>query len=189
MDDFANDEEATILENFARGVGEIDRALDAVTKTKLLGQSQHQVAGRDDSAVPADLVDDVAAIMRLDLFLNAGHYLRSTEVEFVARSRAAGDEVRAHPPMSPSAGDPQLVSRSILGMWERPDGDCDTLGGSGLKGPPALFHQQRTFRLLKAGGGNHKTRIGIGRFRVVHAPDRRPDGRILRHRVGDVHWR
>ena len=96
MNDLADDEKAAILENLARGVGEIDRALDAVTKTKLLGQPHGQVADRDDPAVAPDLFDDVAAVMRLDLFLHCRHDLRGAEVDFVARSGAAGDEVRAH---------------------------------------------------------------------------------------------
>ena len=44
MNDLADDEEAAILENLARGVGEIDRALDAVTKSKLLRQPHRHVA-------------------------------------------------------------------------------------------------------------------------------------------------
>ena len=54
MNDFAEDEEAAVLENFARGIGEIDGALDAVTKAELLGQSHGHVTDGNDTAVGAD---------------------------------------------------------------------------------------------------------------------------------------
>ena len=44
MNDLADDEEPAILENLARGVGEIDRALDAVAKAELLRQPHGHVA-------------------------------------------------------------------------------------------------------------------------------------------------
>lgn len=97
MNDFADNEEAAILENFAGCISEIDCALDPVTETKLLGQPDGDVADRNDSAAPADHVDDVASIMRLDLFLNRGHYLRGAEIDLVARGRPAGNKVGAHP--------------------------------------------------------------------------------------------
>ena len=49
VNDFAEDKEPAVLENFARGIGQIDRALDAVTKAKLLRQSHSHVANANDS--------------------------------------------------------------------------------------------------------------------------------------------
>ena len=96
MNDLADDEEPAILENFARRIGEIDRALDAVTKTELLRQPHRRVAHGDDAAGAPDFVDDVAAVMRLDLFLHGRHHLRRAQVHFLARRCAAGDQIRAH---------------------------------------------------------------------------------------------
>ena len=96
VNDLADDEEPAIFENFARGVGEIDGALDAVTKTKLLGQPHGRVAHRNNSALPPHFIDNVAAIMRLDLLLHRRHHVGRAQVYLLARRRAAGDEVRAH---------------------------------------------------------------------------------------------
>ena len=96
MNDLAENEKPAILENLARGIGEIDRALDAVTKAELLRQPHGHVANREDAAGAADLVHDVAAIMRLDLLLHRRHHFRRAQVHFLARGRAAGDKISAH---------------------------------------------------------------------------------------------
>ena len=96
MNDFADDEEAAVFENFARGVSEIDRALDAVAKTKLLRQPHRRFADFDDSALSTHFVDNIAAVMLLDLLLHRGHDVRRAQVHFLARGRSAGNEVGAH---------------------------------------------------------------------------------------------
>ena len=63
VNDFADDEEATVLKNFAGGIGEIDGALDAVTKSKLLGQSHRHIADGNNPAVAPNPLDDIAAVM------------------------------------------------------------------------------------------------------------------------------
>ena len=93
MNDLADDEEAAILENLAGGVGKIDGAFDAVTKTELLRQPHGDVAATQDAARAPDLVHDVAAVMRFDLLLHGRHHLRRAQVHFLARRRAAGDEI------------------------------------------------------------------------------------------------
>src|SRR3954471_7415508 len=95
MNDLADDKELAFLEHFPGAVREIDGSLDAVTKTKLLGQPHRGVAGANDPALPANLVDDVAAVMRFDLFLHRRHDIRRAQIHFLARCGAAGNEVRA----------------------------------------------------------------------------------------------
>src|SRR5438094_3593683 len=96
VNDLADNEESTFFENLARGVSKIDRALDAVTKTELFCQSHGRVADFNNPAGATDFIDNVAAIMLLDLFLHRGHHVRRTQVDLFARRRSAGNEVRAH---------------------------------------------------------------------------------------------
>src|SRR5207249_10180650 len=63
VNDFADDEEAAVLKNFARGVGEIDGALDAVAESKLLGQPHRHITNGNDAAVTANSIDHIAAVM------------------------------------------------------------------------------------------------------------------------------
>src|SRR5205085_951277 len=58
-------------------------------------QPRSLICCKVETAVP-NFVDDVAAIMRLDLLLHGGHHLRRAQVYFLARRRAAGDEVGGH---------------------------------------------------------------------------------------------
>ena len=83
------------LKYFARGIGEIDRAFDAIAKPELLRQPHGRFADRKDAAGATDLVDDVAPVMRLDLFLHGRHHLRRAQVHFLMRRRAAGDQICA----------------------------------------------------------------------------------------------
>src|SRR5437868_15351922 len=92
MNDFSHNEQPAIFENLASSIGQIDRALHAVTEAKLLGQSHSGVSNRNDSAGAPDFFDDVAAIVRLDLLLHRRHYVGSTQVHFLARSRAARNQ-------------------------------------------------------------------------------------------------
>ena len=96
MNDLADNKKPAIFENFARRIGEIDRALDPVTKTKLFRQAHGRVAHGNDPARAPDLIDDVAAIMRLDLLLHGRHHVGRTQVHLLARRRAAGNQIRAH---------------------------------------------------------------------------------------------
>src|SRR5690348_4791363 len=96
MNDFADDEKPALLENFARGIREIDRALDAVTKAKLFRESHRSVANFDNAAGAPDLVDNVATVVLLNLLLDGSHHVRCTQVHLLARRRSAGNEVRAH---------------------------------------------------------------------------------------------
>src|SRR5437764_15277127 len=63
VNDFADDEEAAVRENFAGGVGEIDGALDTVTKSKLLRQSHGHITDGNDAAVASNPIDHIAAVM------------------------------------------------------------------------------------------------------------------------------
>src|SRR6059058_3000577 len=94
MDDFADDEETAVLENLSRGVSEVDGALDAIAKAELLRQADGHAADRDQAASATDLIDDVAPVMGLDLLLHGCHHRRGAEIDLLARSRAARDQVR-----------------------------------------------------------------------------------------------
>ena len=96
VNDLADDKEPAIFKYFARGIGEIDRAFDTVAKTKLFRQPHGGVADRNHSARATYLIDDVAAVMRFDLFLHRGHNVRGAQINFLARRRAAGNKIRAH---------------------------------------------------------------------------------------------
>src|SRR5882672_1262474 len=96
VNDLADNEEPALFENFACGVSEIDRALDPVTKAELLGEANGGGADCNDPSGAMHFVDDIAAIMLLDLFLDGSHHVRRPQVYFLARRRSAGNEVRAH---------------------------------------------------------------------------------------------
>ena len=49
VNDFADNKKTAIFKDFARGIRQIDRALDPVAKTKLLRQAHGRVAHGDDS--------------------------------------------------------------------------------------------------------------------------------------------
>ena len=63
MNNFSHNEQTAILENLARGVRQIDRALNAVTKAKLLCQTHCRISHGNDSAGAPDLFDDIAAVV------------------------------------------------------------------------------------------------------------------------------
>src|SRR5947208_10707745 len=94
MNDLADNKQATVLENFPGGVGQIDRPLDPVAKAEFLREADSRVTNANDSASAANFVDNVTAIMLLDLFLYRGHHVGRTQVDFFARCRSAGNEVR-----------------------------------------------------------------------------------------------
>ena len=96
VNDFANNKEFAIFKDFARGISEIDRALHAVTKTKLFRQAHGRVTRGDDATRAAYFFDNVAPIVRLDLLLHGSHYIGGTQVDFLPRCCAAGYKIRAH---------------------------------------------------------------------------------------------
>ena len=96
MNNFADDEKRAIFENFARGISEIDRALDAITKTKLFCQPHRRIADRNHSTGTADFFDDITTIVRFDLLLHGSHDIRRAQIHFLARGCPAGNQVRAH---------------------------------------------------------------------------------------------
>src|ERR1700693_5308359 len=96
MNDFADNKKLAIFENLARCIGKIDRALDPVAKAELLCQAHGGIAHGNDSTRPADFIDNVAAVVRFDLLLHRGHHIRRAEIYFLARGRAAGNQVSTH---------------------------------------------------------------------------------------------
>ena len=96
MNNFANDEEPSIFENFAGRIREIDRPLDAVTKAKLFRQPHCGVAHRNQPTGATDFLDDIAAIMGFDLLLHGSHDIRRAEVHFLPGGCAAGNQICAH---------------------------------------------------------------------------------------------
>jgi len=96
VNDFADNKEAAIFKDFPRGIGQIDRALDAVTKAKLFGQPHGCVAHGNHSTRATHFIDNVAAVMRLDLFLHRRHHVGCAQVNLLACRRAAGNKIRAH---------------------------------------------------------------------------------------------
>ena len=63
MNNFSHNKQAAILENLARGVCKIDRALDAVAETKLLRQTHCRISYGNRSAGAPDLFDDITAVV------------------------------------------------------------------------------------------------------------------------------
>ena len=63
MNDLADNKEPAIFKYFARGVGEVDRALNAVTKPKLFRQAHGRVARGNDAARATHFFDNIAAVM------------------------------------------------------------------------------------------------------------------------------
>jgi len=63
VNDFADNKEPAISKYFARSVGEVDCALNAVTKPKLFRQPHRRVAHGNDAACATHFFDNVAAIM------------------------------------------------------------------------------------------------------------------------------
>ena len=96
VNDLAHNKEPAILKNFARGVREIDRAFDPVTEAKLFREAHGCIAHGNDSTCPTHLIDDVALVMRLHLFLHRSHHVRGAQIDFLARCRAAGNKIRTH---------------------------------------------------------------------------------------------
>ena len=96
VNNFADNKKPAIFENLARCIGEIDRALDTVAKPKLFRQAHRGVAHGNDSTRAPHFFYNVAAVMRLHLFLHRSHDVGCAQVDFLARCRATGNKIRAH---------------------------------------------------------------------------------------------
>src|SRR6516162_1205632 len=113
VNNFADDEQLSILKNLALSISKVDCTLDTVAEPKLLCQAHRCIADRNDSAGATDFFDDVAPIMRLHLLLHGRHYVRRAQIHFLARRRAAGNQVRAHvlPVILSVAKNPRMTLR------------------------------------------------------------------------------
>ena len=83
VDDLAEDIDGLIGEDLARGVGQVNGALDAVAEAEFLGQLDGQVARGKHMPAGANALDQVAAVMREDLGLDGGHDIRTAEVDLL----------------------------------------------------------------------------------------------------------
>lgn len=73
VDDFAEEVERFVIEDFARGVGEVDGAFDAVAETELACEADGGVADGEDATVFAEFFDERAAVVFLDDSLDFFH--------------------------------------------------------------------------------------------------------------------
>ena len=79
-------------ENLGRGVGQVDRALDAVTKAECLRELDGEAVGREVRLGVAQVLDDRAAVVAFDLFLHELHDLRGAKIDL-----AGGVDGDGHP--------------------------------------------------------------------------------------------
>ncbi|KAF5408385.1 MAG: hypothetical protein Udaeo2_14780 [Candidatus Udaeobacter sp.] len=63
VNDFSDNKKTAIFKNFASRIREVDRALDAVAKTKLFRQAHRSVAHGNGAARAAHLLDNIASIV------------------------------------------------------------------------------------------------------------------------------
>ena len=97
VDDFAQDVDVMPGVGLGRGVGEIDGALDPVTKAERLRQLHRQAVGRKVRLGVAQVLDDRAAVMALHLFLHQLHQLRGAKIHALFwRSLFSGRRCRQH---------------------------------------------------------------------------------------------
>jgi hypothetical protein len=80
VDDLSEDEQAPVLEDLGRRIREIDRPLDAVAKAKLLRETHRHAFAAQRPTGRTQSLDDLAAIVVLDLRLHLFHHLRVAEV-------------------------------------------------------------------------------------------------------------
>ena len=81
VDDFAEEKNPAVLENFARRVGEVDGAFDAVAKAKFFREADGRIARLEDTALCAEFFDEFAAVVGFHLGLDLGHDLRRADVD------------------------------------------------------------------------------------------------------------
>ena len=63
VNDFADNKEPAIFEDFARGISEIDRALNAITEAELFCQAYGRVVNGNRSTGTPHFFDNVAPVM------------------------------------------------------------------------------------------------------------------------------
>ena len=85
VDDFAEQINVVPRIDLRRRIREIDRALDAVAKAEDLRELHHKAVGEEVRLGMAQVFDDRAAVVVLDLFLHELHHLRGAEVAFFRR--------------------------------------------------------------------------------------------------------
>ena len=81
VDDFTNQENSLIRKNPTGGVGEIDRAFDAVAKAELTSQQDRRVADGNPSAGLTDPADNRRVEMGGDLGGDAFHHLGTAHID------------------------------------------------------------------------------------------------------------
>ena len=81
VDDFAEEKNPAVFENFARRVGEVDGAFDAVAKAKFLCEADGCISRLEDTALCAEFFDEFAAVVGFHLGLDLGHDLRRADVD------------------------------------------------------------------------------------------------------------
>ena len=81
VDDLAEKENAAVRKDLVCRVGEVDGALDAVAKAEFLGEANDGAALLDHATVAAGKLDEFAAVMALNLRLDASHHVRCAEID------------------------------------------------------------------------------------------------------------
>jgi len=82
VDDFPQQMDGPVGEDLCSGIGEVDGALDSVAKAECLGQFDGESVCREGQSGVANVIDDAAAIVLLDLGLDEIHHLGGAEVDF-----------------------------------------------------------------------------------------------------------
>ncbi len=90
MDDFPEQVDIVALEDLGGGVGEVDRAFDAVAKAEDLRQLDRQPVGREVRLGMAQVFHHRAAVVAFHLFLHELHDLRGAKVHALLGCRRAG---------------------------------------------------------------------------------------------------
>ncbi len=95
VDDLAEDVNRLAGEDLAGGVRQVNRAFDAVAKTKFLRQPHLQSPGFQNAAVLPEFLDDLTPVMLFHLFPHRLHDIRAAQVH-AFRLRLFGDCFHAH---------------------------------------------------------------------------------------------
>ena len=91
VDDFAEQINGLVRgEIFPRGIGEVDRALDAVAETEFLRELDGEAVGGEHAAVGADAFDEFAAVVGEHLGLHGLENIGPAEVDFFLRGGRFG---------------------------------------------------------------------------------------------------
>ena len=81
MNDFANEKNTIIGKHLARGVGEINGALDAVAKAEFLSESQGRIADYQFAMKIAQALDDGRFVMLRHFRSDQLHHIRATNID------------------------------------------------------------------------------------------------------------